>query len=170
MTCQCRVLHKGFITEVTLEQSFFLVGSLVRRHQAFLWSSVRAIGIHAALEHIAPMDSHVRGQMVFVFGAEMTLGTMQTIDVIVHQLMGVKAAFVRKLFLAFVTMEYFAGVQNLVKLHPMYGSRGKSAARRRTVQKRTTIAANTVGDIGDFAGRDRCSVVTVGMAQQRAQF
>ena len=41
--------------------------------------------------------------MVFVFGAERTLGTMQTFDIIVHQQVGGEAAFVRKLLIAFVT-------------------------------------------------------------------
>ena len=69
---------------------------------------------------------------------KMTLRAMQSIDIIVHQLMSMKAAFVRKLFIAFVTMKHFSSVQNLVKLHPMNSCRSESATRRRTVQKRTT--------------------------------
>ncbi len=86
--------------------------------------------------------------MVAVFGAERTLGTMQTFDIIVHQLVGGEAAFVRKLLIAFVTwIHHFSisvsaepaqatsgTVRNFVKLHPMHGSGGKIAALRWTMQ------------------------------------
>lgn len=86
--------------------------------------------------------------MVFVLGAERTLGTMQTFDIIVHQLVGGEAAFVRKLLIAFATRINYFGisvsaepadatsgtVRYLVKLHPMHGGGGKIAALRWTMQ------------------------------------
>ena len=80
--------------------------------------------------------------MVFVFGAERALGTMQTFDVIVYQQVGGEAAFVQKLLIAFVTRIHHFGVsvsavpaeatsgtvRDFVKLHPMDGGGGKIAA------------------------------------------
>ena len=62
MSCQCRVFYKGLITEVTFEQPLLFVGSLVRSHQTLFGSGIGAVeGINATLEHVAPMNAHVRG-------------------------------------------------------------------------------------------------------------
>ena len=104
--------------------------------------------------------------MVLVFSAEMALGALEVLDAIMDKFMGGKATFVWKLFLAFVAMEYFSGVQYLVKLHPMHSSGAKSAAWCRAVQQRGGVVINGNGGVSDdiFMG------VISGVAQQRAQF
>ena len=123
MSCQRRVFHEGLITEVTFEQSLFLVSPLVSRHQTLFGRRIRTSGIYAAFQNISPMYAHVRCQMIFVLGGKIATWTLQTLDALVDQLMGRHAAFVRKLLVALVTMEHFARVQDLMELHAMDGAR-----------------------------------------------
>ena len=135
MPCQGRVFHKGFGTKIALKWPFFFVSSYVSCHQTLLGGSVGAKRINAALEHISSMYSHVCGQMVFVFSAEVTTRTVESFGGFVDKQMSVEAAFVVKLLITLVTMKDFVGVQDLVEFHAMHGSGLEIAAFSRAVKQ-----------------------------------